>query len=377
MPRTQDPIILASEYIFLPAHSPFGKHHLAGGNTFMLRLMRDHIDELGIPATVEQFDSTIARSLRQLHSAVDLDVELASRSTDTLAVDVRLTNRTGHKFPSGYPSRRAFLRVVVTNADGDTLFRNGLIDATNEVIGHDVGYEPHRDVITAEDQVQIYEMVMGDVNGNVTTVLERAATPLKDDRLPPVGFTSTHPSYDTAVVAGVDPSDVDFNLDALGNEGSGSDIVHVHIPMHGYDGNVRVVASIHYQPAPPAWNAEMFTNHSAAIDSFRVMYHDAEGTPELIAADSLSDDRTGIHERDASEGIRLFPNPTNDGVVTITGDGLRTITVYDAAGKRVSTMAVQRSGPFTFTLPAIAGTYHVVVSTAAGDRLLRVVRTRR
>ena len=75
--------------------------------------------------------------------------------------------------------------------------------------------------------------------------------------------------------------------------------------------------------------------------------------------------------------MRLFPNPTNDGVVTITGEGLRTVTVYDAAGKRVSTMAVQRSGPFTFTLPSVAGTYHVVVSTAAGDRLLRVVRTRR
>src|SRR6185369_14088883 len=103
-------------------------------------------------------------------------------------------------------------------------------------------------------------MVMGDVNGAVTTVLERAAAPIKDDRLPPTGFVSTHPSYDTAQVAGVPASDLDFNHDALGLEGSGGDIVHYHIPMHGFTGNVHVTASIHYQPVPPAWNAEMFSN---------------------------------------------------------------------------------------------------------------------
>ena len=65
MPRIQDSIILASEYVFLPGHSPFGLHHLAGGNVFMLELMKEHQDELGIPATDVQFDSTIARTLRQ------------------------------------------------------------------------------------------------------------------------------------------------------------------------------------------------------------------------------------------------------------------------------------------------------------------------
>ena len=44
-------------------------------------------------------------------------------------------------------------------------------------------YEPHHDVITQGDQVQIYEMVMGDVNGDVTTVLERAEGP--DQGQPP------------------------------------------------------------------------------------------------------------------------------------------------------------------------------------------------
>ena len=36
------------------------------------------------------------------------------------------------------------------------------------------------------------EMVLGDVNANVTTVLERAKNSLKDNRIPPVGFLTNH-----------------------------------------------------------------------------------------------------------------------------------------------------------------------------------------
>ena len=49
MPRIQDSIVLASEYIFLSGQSPFGKHHLAGGGNFMLKLMKSHISTLGLP----------------------------------------------------------------------------------------------------------------------------------------------------------------------------------------------------------------------------------------------------------------------------------------------------------------------------------------
>ena len=74
-------------------------------------------------------------------------------------------------------------------------------------------WEPHHDVIRSEDQAQIYEMVMGDVNGDKTTVLERAKIPLKDNRLTPLGFSTSHPTYDTTLVAGVPATDIDFNRD--------------------------------------------------------------------------------------------------------------------------------------------------------------------
>ncbi len=106
--------------------------------------------------------------------------------------------------------------------------------------------------------LQIYEMVMGDVNGNRTTVLERAKTPLKDNRLTPLGFTTTHISYDTTLIAGVPASDIDFNRYSNGTEGSGSDIVHFHVPMYGHSGLIRVVSRVWYQSAPPRYMDEMF-----------------------------------------------------------------------------------------------------------------------
>jgi hypothetical protein len=206
LPRINDSIKLAIDYAFLQGHSPFGLHHLAGGNAFMLKLMKQYQDELEIPASDVHFDSTIARTLYNLQErSVDMDLDLTGRTPDTAFIDVGLVNKAGHKFPSGYPSRRAFLELVVLDAGGDTLFKSGRIDGSYEVEGQDPTYEPHYDVITNGSQVQIYELVMGDVNGDVTTTLERAKDPLKDNRLVPQGFSTSSPFYDTTLIAGVCP----------------------------------------------------------------------------------------------------------------------------------------------------------------------------
>jgi hypothetical protein len=51
-------------------------------------------------------------------------------------------------------------------------------------------YEPHRDRIDAEQQVTIYEAVLADTRDHITHVLLYANRYLKDNRLPPQGFTS-------------------------------------------------------------------------------------------------------------------------------------------------------------------------------------------
>jgi hypothetical protein len=374
MPRINDSIILAADYAFLPGQSPFGLHHLAGGNVFMLELMKQYRTELGIPATDTQFDSTIVRTLDNLQRrTLELDVTIVDRTTDTAWIDVNLVNLTGHKFPSGYPSRRAFVELDVLDANGDTLFHSGRFDGAYEVEGHDADMEPHHDVITNEGQAQIYEMVMGDVNDDVTTVLERAKTPLKDNRLVPLGFSTTHYTYDTTLIAGVPASDMDFNHDALGLEGNGSDKVHYHAPLNGYGGAITVKARVWYQPVPPRWNAEMFSMNGTRIDTFRTMYDSMDGTPTLVAQDSAAMGPVGVNEL-SNNTPSLYPNPTTDGIITVTDARDAVVDVFDASGRRV-TVTLQRAGSGTrIGLPAAKGTYLVVLRRNGTERIQRVVR---
>ncbi|MEX1132791.1 MAG: T9SS type A sorting domain-containing protein [Flavobacteriales bacterium] len=377
MPRIPGPIILAADYAWLSGQSPFGLHHLVGGNVHMLKLLKANREVLGITATDAQFDSTIMRSRKLLQErTLDVSVTLNDRTDDTAFYAVRLTNRAGHRFPSGYPSRRAFITFAVVDAVGDTVFKSGVLRSDHEVEGHDVGYEPHYDVISSSDQVQIYELVMGDVNDNVTTVLERAKSPLKDNRMVPLGFSTNHPSYDTTRIAGIPTSDLDFNRGALGEEGSGTDIVRYHIPLNGNSNGLRAIAKVYYQPVPPGWNAEMFAFYTPDIDSFRDMLAATDGTPVLVAADSLSLGPAGVAER-AADRIVIYPNPTSDGWVTVGSTDrtpMEVLSVHDARGRLVPLRSERISNGWRVQLPQEAGLYFIQVRIAGQVGLKRVVR---
>ena len=93
-------------------------------------------------------------------------------------------------------------------------------------------FEPHYNTINQPAQIQIYEMILGDENSDLTTVIERADHSLKDNRIPPEGFVTTFSSYDTIKIVGDALNDPDFNKNG-NNEGSGRDEVHYHIPLSG------------------------------------------------------------------------------------------------------------------------------------------------
>ncbi len=377
LPRINDGIILAAEYPFLNEQSPFGLHHLVGGNAHMLRLLKQFKDTLDIPATDVQFDSTITRTERMLRDrTLDASLTLLDRTTDTAYFSLRLENKAGHRFPSGYPSRRAFVEFIVLTTEGDTVFKSGRLNSGDEVEGHDMPYEPHHDVITSGDQVQIYELVMGDVNGDVTTVLERAKEPIKDNRLVPLGFTSTHYAYDTTRVAGVPVSDADFNLNTFGDEGTGADIVRYHVPVTGVSGGLRAYARVWYQPVPPGWNAELFSVSHPEIQAFADMLAASDRSPSLVATDSLLLGPVGIAEERRS-AMRIAPNPTLDGWITISASGstsLGFVAVHDARGVTATVRAERMGAMWRILLPDAPGAYFIRMSVEGEEVVKRVLR---
>lgn len=375
IPRIDDAVVISANYLFLQGKSPFGLHHLVGGNSFMLKLMKDNIFPLELTAHPEQFDSTIARTNHLLQqNTLILEAEVSDRDADTAFIDVKLINLAGHKFPSGYPSRRAFVELVVLNAMNDTIFESGTWNEEYEINGHDPEWEPHYDVIRDTDQAQIYELVMGDVNDDKTTLLERAKSALKDNRLAPLGFSTGHISYDTTLIAGVPPTDVDFNHDQNGLEGNGADIVHYHVPMAGYLGLITVKAKVWYQSAPPLWMAEMFAVNTPEITAFMDMYEAADGSPVLIQEVETTDLSDGIDDL-RELGVRIFPNPVINGTLNIEGlsEAITSIEVFDLNGKLIASDRAPAKQNWQVELPEGAGTYMVVIDSKEGQFVERVV----
>lgn len=355
---------------------PFAKHHFAGSNVFMLKMMKTYADSLGIQATPTNFDSTIARTEYQLHNTLDMTLTEMSRDADSVKYDLKLTNRAGHKFPSGYPSRRAFIEFVVRDANGDTIFQSGMLGSNHEVVGQDPGFEPHHDLINDPGQAQIYEFIMGDVNGNVTTTLERSATHLKDNRLVPQGFSSTFSNFnDTTEIAGNALTDPDFNH-AGATEGTGSDIVHYHVPLAGYTGSLQLSARVWFQTVRPGWLDETFAHSSPDIDRFKRWFFASDQSPVLVA-ELLTQDVIIGTQAFSSPSIMVYPNPTQNGWVNILlpeeTEHVR-IRVYDLNGKLLLPEMDANSAIARLHLPFASGRYMVELDGGNWRKTISVIK---
>jgi hypothetical protein len=226
------------------------RHAFLGGNFFMLRILNRYRDELGVEALPGELDAAARATIRQLQTdTAAVTVSRAQRNGSRLSVDVEVRNATGHKLPTGYPSRRAWLHLVVRDASGRVLFESGAIDPDGRIRGNDNDadgsrYEPHYDVITAADQVQIYESVMVDTNHAVTTGLLQAVTFAKDNRLLPRGFDKKAAGPDIAV-RGSALDDDDFT-------GEGDRVSYV-LDVTGAQAPVTITAELRYQPIAYRW----------------------------------------------------------------------------------------------------------------------------
>jgi hypothetical protein len=267
---------------------PYGRHVLVGGNTLLPALLRDHADALRPNADAAAFDAVIARVRAQLADRTATLKLSAARAGDTLNVDAAITNLTGHKFPSGYPSRRAFLRVIVRDAKDAIVFRSGDIDAegrlvdgtgqplASELLGGPV--QPHHREIAGDDVAQVYESMMADKTGQPAFRLLRGHSFAKDNRLLPAGWDADHPDAARTSPAGVE-GDADFA--AAGD----TTRYRVHAPAAA--GPYTIAVELLYQPLAPRFAAELFAVDAPEVRAFEALYETADRAPEHVAAAEL------------------------------------------------------------------------------------------
>ncbi len=347
MPEVREDMKISASPPFLSTQrNPVYEHEFVGGNAFMNRLIRDNAAELGANATADQFDTTARRAVEMLQSAVALELQ-HSVSNDSLFIDVLVSNLSGHKFPTGFPSRRAWIYLKISDENQQLLFESGGYDENGRINGLAEPYESHHNIIRDENQVQIYQSLMQDVNGNLTYTLLRGAEYLKDNRIPPQGFVSSAPDIEPIAVHGAASADPDFNKSAAGIEGSGADIVHFILPLPEGMSFLEIEAKICYQTVSPNFVDDLDQYASSYVDDFQGFYQSSDNLPQVIDSETVEVELTGIQDNQPENELLIFPNPlSHNSVLTFSLSTPKPVRldVYDLKGRNKYSEAIFQAG---------------------------------
>jgi hypothetical protein len=254
------------------------RHWFPGGNFFVLGMLNRYRTELAVEAFPQELDAAEAQTRVLLAQAARVEVKSGPVDAGRLALDVEVANLSGHKLPSAYPSRRVWLHVTVRDRSGATVFESGALTRAGRIVGNDndddrTRYEPHYREITRPDQVQIYESIMKDVRGAVTTGLLSAITYTKDNRILPRGFDKTTAEKDIAVLGGAasDPAFI-----------GGSSRTRYSIDVARTRGPFRVDVELWYQPIGYRWAQNLRLQRAVETDRFVAYYESMSHTSGIM-----------------------------------------------------------------------------------------------
>jgi PKD repeat protein len=301
MARAEGPVKISNRPRMLGTRDNFAIHGFYGGNTLILDILDKNRAELDVGNG--DFLAAIDATRATLQSAAGVAIEETfvdepAPGQRELVVRVRVDNNSGHKVPTSYPSRRAYIHLAAADQDGFLLFESGRLatDAngkpTGAVIGVDAdtdagpAFEPHHEEITSPDQVQVYEAIMEDISGNQTYTLLNAARYSKDNRLLPRGFPRD-PRIDPVVgnwndIAIVGEAELDPDFVA------GSDLVTYRIPLDAATSSVTVSADLNYQTMAYGYYLDLIQAVAQVpeVADFQRLYEASDVRVEIMASAS-------------------------------------------------------------------------------------------
>ena len=270
MPLVNEPVQISSA--LGPPRTGLHQHHFYGGNFLMLGMLNRYRADLDVAALPQELTSAQNGTLAFLQSqSARVEIRNLDAIPGQLRADVFVENLTGHKLPTAYPSRRAWIHFVVKDHNGKIVFESGALNPDGSIQGNDndadkARYEPHYREITSADQVEIFEPILKDSEGRVTTGLLAAVAYLKDNRILPAGFDKTTAEKDIAVRgdAADDPNFV-----------AGGATVRYSVPTGSGEGPFHVEAELCYQPIGFRWAHNLEAYQNAAEPHRFVSYYDS------------------------------------------------------------------------------------------------------
>jgi hypothetical protein len=226
------------------------RHEFVAANFFMQRVLNNYRADLRVAALPQELTMAANRTVTFLQTqSARVSIRNLESTSSGLSMQVFVENLSGHKLPTAYPSRRVWLYVAVRDRNGQAVFESGALNPDGSIKGNrndsdPLQFEPHYQEITSPEQVQIYEPILKDSAGHVTTGLLSAIGYLKDNRLLPSGFSKQNAEKDIAVI-GEAANDPNFT-----DKGS---VVQYSVSTAGAAGPFHVQAELWYQPIGFRW----------------------------------------------------------------------------------------------------------------------------
>jgi hypothetical protein len=278
MPRIKDtPIasILGQKRDFL------AQHVFQAGNFFLPAIFDTYRDQLGVEAPSNELAAASEKNSEYLKSsAARVSISNVQISSEKLTAEVSIGNLAGHKLPTGYPSRRVWIHFTAKDLKGETIFESGAVQPDGSIKGNDndidaARYEPHYREIDSPDKAQIYEAIMTDSGGSVTTGLLKGVRYCKDNRLLPTGFDKAKADADIAV-RGTALDDGDFS--------AGEDRIRYFVNIRPDAGPFTVEVELLYQPIAYRWAQNLRAKKGIETDRFVSMFSSMAHISAIVLA---------------------------------------------------------------------------------------------
>jgi MYXO-CTERM domain-containing protein len=211
------------------------RHDFAGANAWALRVLAamradTASGEFYDPDSVPFYEAGARRAEASLRTAVTLElrqVPATAVAGSSVEVIARITNRSGHRVPTGYADgRRVWLAVELLDASGHATVVSGAYDDA----------AAHLD--ETDPQLRLYEAWQGRVGVGREDHIALHDTIVRDTRLPPMGY---HP------LPGHEPVGVDYSGGDNGALRHWDDATYlVHVPADA-TGTLTVRVRARYQ----------------------------------------------------------------------------------------------------------------------------------
>jgi hypothetical protein len=311
-----------------PVRADLPLHDMTGGNAWIPLVVSSlYPGETNATALADAADR--ARGLLAKAAVLGL---ATNAEGDSFRAIVTVTNRSGHKLPTGYPEgRRIWLHVVARDESDQVVFESGAYDPATGVLTHD----PH---------ARIYETHLGISPGLGAAIGVAHGSSFhfalndsiyKDNRIPPLGFTNA--AFETF---GGKPVDHDHpGPGPRYADGQNWDVSEYPLPSTARS----VKVEMYYQTMSKEYVEFLLaqnTTNGAGATLYNAWLAHGRAAPVLMGADSVTIGPLDVGDRPGAGPVALsMVNPFRGALsmrLDLERPGRVAYEVYDVRGRRLA-----------------------------------------